>query len=135
MMTTTKKAGTKTTNTSTKKKATRATTSPADAKTPAKRPARGKDKKASTTPTSAATPKRASLLDIAAEILAAAPEPMNCKAIVEAALASGRWTTNGKTPSATLYAAMTREIKTKGDAARFTKVDRGSFAAATKVES
>ena len=93
-MTTTKKSGTKTTKktsgTGTKKKATRAATSPADAKTPAKRPTRGKGKKASTTPASAATPKRASLLDIAAEILAKANEPMNCKAIVEAALAGGR---------------------------------------------
>ncbi len=33
----------------------------------------------------------------------------------------------GKTPEATLYAAMTREITTKGDLARFKKVDRGLF--------
>ncbi len=33
----------------------------------------------------------------------------------------------GKTPHATLYAAMLREIGAKGDAARFRNVDRGMF--------
>lgn len=70
--------------------------------------------------------KRTSLLDWAAQILAKAKEPMGCKDIVEKALAGG-WTTNGKTPGATLYAAMTREIASKGKDARFEKVDRGRF--------
>ena len=34
----------------------------------------------------------------------------------------------GKTPAATLYSAMLREIATKGDQARFTKTGRGHFA-------
>ena len=34
----------------------------------------------------------------------------------------------GQTPHAMLYAAMIREINVKGDAARFTKVERGQFA-------
>ena len=34
----------------------------------------------------------------------------------------------GKTPHATLYAAMLREIANKGAKARFKKVDRGLFA-------
>ena len=38
--------------------------------------------------------------------------------------------TNGATPYATLYAAIIREIATKGDEARFTKAERGMFAAA-----
>jgi hypothetical protein len=38
------------------------------------------------------------------------------------------WTTKGKTPAATLYAAILREIQKKGSEARFKKVDRGQFA-------
>lgn len=71
--------------------------------------------------------KKLSLLAAAATVLANAEEPMACKAIVEGAMALG-WTTSGKTPHATLYSAMTREINTKGDASRFIKVDRGRFA-------
>ncbi len=73
------------------------------------------------------TPTRISLLDAAAQVLAKATEPMASKEIVVGAMALG-WTTNGKTPHATLYAAMTREIATKGDDARFVKVERGRFA-------
>ena len=42
----------------------------------------------------------------------------------------GLWTSpGGQTPHATLYSALLREINTKGDNARFVKVDRGRFAA------
>lgn len=76
-------------------------------------------------------PKRVSALDAAAQVLAAAAEPMRAKAIVEAMEAKGLWKSpGGKTPDATLYAAMTREISSKGDKARFKKTDRGLFAAA-----
>jgi hypothetical protein len=79
-------------------------------------------------------PKKASLLDLAAEVLAKAGKPMGCKEIVEQVLKSGRWTTKGKTPPATLYSAIIREIATKGKASRFRKTDRGQFAATgTKV--
>jgi len=71
--------------------------------------------------------KRPSLLDLAAEVLAKAKEPLDCKTIVEKVLASGRWQTKGKTPEATLYSAITREISKKGNDARFEKVDRGQF--------
>ena len=71
--------------------------------------------------------KRPSGLDAAARVLAEAAEPLNCKEIVERMLAKGLWTTNGKTPAATIYAAMIREIAAKGDAARFRKVERGKF--------
>jgi len=70
--------------------------------------------------------KRKGILDFAAEILAKAKEPMSCKDIVEKAQAAG-WTTSGKTPHATLYAAIIREISKKGKDARFEKVDRGRF--------
>ena len=71
--------------------------------------------------------KRPSLLDLAAEVLAKAKEPMGCKAIVEKVLAGGRWQTKGKTPAATLYSAILREIQKKGKDARFRKVERGKF--------
>ena len=71
--------------------------------------------------------RRTSGLDAASEVLAKAGEPLGCKEIVERMLASGLWQTNGKTPAATIYAAIIREIATKGDAARFCKVSRGKF--------
>ena len=39
----------------------------------------------------------------------------------------GLWRTEGKTPSATLYAAIIREIRAKKQDARFRKTDRGRF--------
>jgi hypothetical protein len=53
--------------------------------------------------------------------------PLNCKTIVERAIEKGLWKTGGKTPAATVYAAMLREIQKKGDAARFRKTERGMF--------
>jgi len=79
--------------------------------------------------------KKVSLLDVAAEVLAKAKEPLGCKAIVEKVLATGRWQTRGATPQATLYSALIREISKKGDASRFEKVDRGRFALATTKEN
>ena len=71
--------------------------------------------------------KRASGLDAAAQVLDEAGEPMSCKTMVERMLTKGLWQTNGKTPAATIYAAITREIAMKGDASRFVKTDRGKF--------
>lgn len=73
-------------------------------------------------------PKRTSALDAAALVLADTGEPMNAKEIVETALAKGYWKSpKGKTPHATLYSAMLREIIAKGDTARFRKTERGKF--------
>jgi hypothetical protein len=66
-------------------------------------------------------------LNAAARVLTEAGEPLNCKIIVERMLQQGYWTTNGKTPEATLNAAIAREIKIKGDTSRFRKVQRGLF--------
>ncbi len=73
--------------------------------------------------------KRLGILDVAVQILANATDPMGCKDIVEKAIAEGLWSTKGKTPHATLYAAITREIQAKGDDTRFEKVERGRFRA------
>lgn len=74
------------------------------------------------------TDKKPSGLDLAAKVLASAKEPLNAKTIAERAIAAG-WETSGKTPHATLYAAMIREIRDKGKESRFEKVDRGLFKA------
>ena len=70
--------------------------------------------------------RRTGVLDAAVQILAGGQE-MNCSEIVEAALARKLWTTKGKTPAATLNAAIHREIKTKGKDARFVKASPGKF--------
>ena len=71
--------------------------------------------------------KRSTGLDAAAAVLANADEPLGCKQIVERMLAKGLWKTTGKTPWATIYSSITREIVTKGKDARFRKVARGKF--------
>jgi hypothetical protein len=74
--------------------------------------------------------KPMSLLNAAAEVLAIG-DAMRCQDIVNVAIARGLWTPGkGKTPANTLNAAIAREIKTKGDASRFVKVERGKFALA-----
>jgi len=66
-------------------------------------------------------------LDAAAKVLEEAGEPLSCKAIVERAFEAGYWRSDGKTPQATIYSAVLREIQTKGDEARFRKAGRGRF--------
>ncbi len=76
------------------------------------------------------TPKRLSALDVAAQVLAASGVPMRAKEMIAAMEAKGLWTSRGgKTPEATLYAAIIREIAAKGTAARFKKHERGVFVA------
>ncbi len=86
---------------------------------PPRRPSRRTDK-----------PKKLSALDAAAQVLAASKEPMNAKEMIDAMAAKGLWTSpGGKTPHATLYSAILREIGAKGKEARFKKTDRGHFTA------
>ena len=66
-------------------------------------------------------------LDAAAKVLEEASEPLSCKAIVERAFAKGYWRSDGKTPSATIYSAILREVTKKGEESRFRKVERGKF--------
>jgi hypothetical protein len=73
--------------------------------------------------------KKPSALDAAAKVLAEEGRPMTTKEMIEAMAAKGYWTSpGGKTPEATLYSAILRELATKGDQARFTKTERGKFA-------
>jgi hypothetical protein len=74
---------------------------------------------------------RLSALDAAAQVLAEADKPMRAVEMVEVMQAKGLWTSpGGKTPEATLYAGIIREIAAKGEKARFRKTDRGMFTAA-----
>jgi hypothetical protein len=67
-------------------------------------------------------------LDVAVQVLkTAGGGPLGCKEMVERMLAKGLWKTSGKTPAATLYAAVIREIAAKGKDARFHKTGRGQF--------
>lgn len=85
-----------------------------------------------TTPRKSATAKKTSkkLSQMAAaeKILTSAKEPMSCKELVEAMAKKRLWKSpGGKTPDATLYAALLRHIRTKGDASRFKKTGPGKF--------
>ena len=73
--------------------------------------------------------KKHSLLNAAAQVLAACRTPMTCKEMVAKAIEMGLWTpTGGKTPQQTLYSGISREIKTAAEP-RFkkSKFYRGSF--------
>jgi hypothetical protein len=72
--------------------------------------------------------KKLSALDAAARVLAETGAPMGCKELIGAMAGKGYWMSpGGKTPDATLYSAIAREIAMKGDLARFTKAGRGRF--------
>jgi hypothetical protein len=75
-------------------------------------------------------PKRTSGLDAAAKVLEESGQPMTPKEMVEVAEAKGYWKSpGGKTPHATVYSAIIREIAKKGNESRFVKTERGKFAA------
>jgi hypothetical protein len=75
-------------------------------------------------------PRRMSALDAAAAVLAASDVPMRAKEMVAAMESKGLWKSpGGKTPEATLYAAIIREVAAKGPKARFKKHERGVFVA------
>lgn len=103
---------------------------------PTKKPAKSNTAKAPKTPKPAKAlkpakepkEKRVSALDAAAQVLAKSGVPMRAKELIAKMEAGGLWKSpGGKTPEATLYAAMTREITTKGTEARFKKHERGTF--------
>lgn len=81
-------------------------------------------------PKTAAKPSEAKLsqLDAAVKVLTEAGAPMTTKVMIKAMASKGYWTSpGGKTPHATLYSALLRDIQNKGAESRFTKVDRGQF--------
>jgi hypothetical protein len=66
-------------------------------------------------------------------VLAKTKEPMTCQGMVDGMTKRKLWSSpNGKTLHTTLYAAILREIITKGNDACFKKVDCGQFALASR---
>ena len=91
-------------------------------------------------PAKAAAPKAAdgakpklSLVKAAIAVLEETDEALNTKQMIELAKSKGLWTPGeGKTPEQTLYSAIAREIKAKGEAARFKMVSKGHFKLASR---
>jgi hypothetical protein len=98
-----------------------------EAKTGAKASKSPKEKRAKSDASGA---RKLSAIDAAAQVLSESSQAMNAKELIDAMSAQGLWTSpGGKTPHATLYSALLREIATKGDTSRFRKIERGKFAA------
>ena len=98
------------------------------------RPSRGAQdeeappRKAAKPETDGAGAPKLSALDAAAKVLGEAGQPLGCKEMIGAMAAKGYWSSpGGKTPEASLYSAILREITTKGDASRFRKAGPGKF--------
>ena len=126
------------------KKAPVATTSPTSA-TVAKAPAEASEK--ATTPKGRDTSqtgakvakpkkrKKISGLTAAFMVLIDADKELGTKKIVELAAEKGWWKSGAATPHATIYAAITRELDTKGNDSRFQRgKNRGTFRAVCSPE-
>jgi hypothetical protein len=75
-----------------------------------------------------AGPKPLSALTAAVRVLTETARPMTCPELIAAMAEKGYWTSlAGKTPAATLSAAILREIQAKKEQARFRKSERGKF--------
>ena len=74
-----------------------------------------------------------SLIKAAIAVLEESDEALNTKQMIEKANAKGLWTPGeGKTPEQTLYSAIAREIKAKGENSRFKLVAKGHFKLASR---
>ena len=74
-----------------------------------------------------------SLMKAAVAVLEESGEALNTKQMIELAKQKGLWTPGeGKTPEQTLYSAIAREIKAKGETARFKMVSKGHFKLASR---
>ncbi|QDT05325.1 hypothetical protein K227x_37250 [Rubripirellula lacrimiformis] len=117
------------------KKTTTATKTAAAKKTSAKKPVAKKQPAKTTKATTAKKPaatktnakKKLSQIDAALAVLKKSRKPLSCKEMVEAMAKAKLWTSpGGKTPDATLYAAILRDMR-KGKDARFKKPAPGRF--------
>jgi len=113
-------------NSASKSKKTRATTTKSKA-------VRAKNTKHSSTKSKVTKPpnsKRVSMLDAAYRVLKECGQSMRARELIDAMATRGLWISPaGKTPHATLYAAMFREVRGKGRESRFRQLDRGLFEA------
>lgn len=67
-------------------------------------------------------------LDAAKQVLEEAGEPLHFKEVTQRILDKGYWSTNGKTPWATINAQMSVEIQQKGPSSRFQRTRPGHYA-------
>lgn len=75
--------------------------------------------------------KKLSCVGAALKVLAESGQPLNTKEMIEVMQAKGYWSSpGGKTPHATLYSAILRDLSA-GDDSRFVKIERGRFASRT----
>jgi hypothetical protein len=82
---------------------------------------------ATATESADASEKRLSCVTAALKVLGESSEPMNAQELVTAMEAKGYWSSpGGKTPHATLYSAILRDLA-KGDDSKFVKTERGRF--------
>jgi hypothetical protein len=96
---------------------------------PAEAPKAPRKTKKAAKPAEAKAEGKMSALDAAVKVLAEEGKPMNAKELIEAMAARGYWNSpGGKTPDATLSAAIGTEIRKKGAQSRFTKPSPGKFA-------
>lgn len=73
--------------------------------------------------------RKLSALDAAARVLAETKRALSCSELIAAMATQGYWTSpGGKTPQATLYSAIQREIVLKKDQSRFKKTAPGRYA-------
>jgi len=78
------------------------------------------------------TTKKLSQIEAAIKVLARARKPMSCVEMIEAMAKKKLWVSpGGKTPEATLYSSILRDLK-KGKDARFKKAAPGRFTLAKK---
>ena len=75
--------------------------------------------------------KKLSALEAAARVLAESKQPMSCPELIAAMADRGYWSSpSGKTPQATVSAAIQREIVVKKVQSRFKKTGPGRFTVA-----
>jgi len=72
-------------------------------------------------------PGEGTALAVAEVVLREVGKALTCQEMVEVMVGSGRWKTNGKTPDATLYVTLTRDIGKYGEGSPFVKVGKKSF--------
>ncbi len=103
-----------------------AETKPADTPMPAEGETSQPDPTLSNQPTPV---KKLSAVDAADKVLGETGQAMTCTEPIAAMAAKGYWSSpEGRTLAGTLYSAVLRELKTKGENARFRKTARGKFA-------
>ena len=73
--------------------------------------------------------KKVSAIDAAVKVLGEAGQALTTQEMIEAMASKGYWSSpGGKTPAATLYSSILRELDVKGEQARFVKAAPGRFA-------